>query len=141
MWPSPYITDSETLSLWDATYESGNIIVNAPGLFKDAIIEDPGEAIAGPVGAGHIAVQLLKHGASNVVFLGALISLGIGIFNLFPVPPLDGGGMVIAAIEGVRRGKRLSPRAMQFVYMIGVALLLTLFFMITYNDILRLTAN
>jgi len=104
-------------------------------------VEDPGEAVAGPVGAGHIAVEILEHGISNVVFLAALISLGIGLFNMFPVPPLDGGGMMIAGIEGIRRGKRLSPRAMQMVYMIGAALLLTFFVLITYNDVLRLTTN
>lgn len=140
-WASPYITESERLPFWDATYNSGKIIIDSPALLKDAIVQNPGEAVAGPVGAGHIAVQILEHGISNVVFLAALISLGIGLFNMFPIPPLDGGGMLIAGIEGVRRGKRISPKAMQFVYMTGAALLLTFFVMITYNDVLRLTTN
>lgn len=140
-WSSPYITESEHLPFWDAVYNSGKIIIESPALLKDAIVQNPGEAVAGPVGAGHIAVQILEHGISNVVFLAALISLGIGLFNLFPVPPLDGGGMVIAGLEGIRRGKRLSPQAIQFVYLAGAALLLTFFVMITYNDVLRLTNN
>ena len=140
-WPSPYITESERQPFWQATHDSGKIFVDTPILLKDAIFESPGEVVAGPVGAGHIAVEVLEHGVSNVIFLGALISLGIGLFNIFPVPPLDGGGIVIAGIEGIRRGKRLSPRAIQLVYMTGTALLLTFFIMITYNDVLRLTAD
>lgn len=138
---SPYITESERLSLWDATYNSGRIIYESPALLKDAIVENPSEAVRGPVGAGDIAVEYFEDGANNILLLAALISLGIGLFNLFPVPPLDGGGMVIAGIEGIRRGKRLSPRAIQFVYMAGAALLITFFIMITFNDISRLTTN
>ena len=135
------IEERYQLSFWDATYNSGKIFIDSPALLKDALLEDPGEAVAGPVGAGHIAVEVLEHGASNIIFLAALISLGIGLFNMFPVPPLDGGGMVIAGLEGARRGKRLSPRAIQLVYMFGAALLLTFFVMITYNDVLRLTVD
>lgn len=141
MWASPYITESESLSFWDATYQSGDIIAHTPGLFKDALLENPGEAVVGPVGAGNIAVEVMKYGASSVVFLAAIISLGIGVFNIFPVPPLDGGGIVIAGLEGARRGKRLSPKAMQLVYTAGAALLITFVIMITYNDVLRLTPD
>ena len=77
-------------------------------------------------------------GISNLLFIGALISLGIALFNLFPVPPLDGGGMLVAFIEGVRKGRRLSPRAIRMAYSIGTALLITLVIFITTSDILRL---
>lgn len=138
---APYITESKRYSFWQSNYYSGRILVNAPGLMKDAIITNPGEAVSGPVGAGHVAVKVLEQGLSNVVFLAGLISLGIGMFNLFPIPPLDGGGVVIAGIEGIRRGKRLSSRATQMVYVTGTVLLLTFFVLITYNDILRLVSN
>ena len=100
MWASPYITESERLSFWDATYQSGKIIADTPGLLKDALIQNPGDAVAGPVGTGQVAVEILKYGVSNIIFLAALISLGIGVFNIFPIPPLDGGGIVIAADRG-----------------------------------------
>jgi regulator of sigma E protease len=64
--------------------------------------------------------------------------LGIGLFNFFPIPPLDGGGMLVALIEGVRRGKRLSPHAMRLAYTMGTTFLITLMVLITFYDILRL---
>ncbi len=137
-WASPYITETQQHSFWQANYFSGKILVNTPTLLVDAILQNPGEAVVGVVGGGHIAVEVLKHDLSNVVFLAALFNLGIGLFNLFPIPPLDGGGIVVAALEGIRRGKRLSPRAMKLAYAIGTALLLTVFVLITYNDILRI---
>jgi regulator of sigma E protease len=67
-----------------------------------------------------------------------MISLGIGIFNLFPIPPLDGGGMLVALIEGCRRGRRLSPRTVRLVYTIGTAFLIALVILITFVDIWRI---
>lgn len=140
-WASPYITESSRESFWQANYYSGKILINSPSLMKDAILTNPGEAVTGPVGAGHVAVKVLEQGLSNVVFLAALISLGIGLFNLFPIPPLDGGGIIIAVIEGIRGGKRLSAKATQLVYVTGTVLLITFFILITYNDILRLASD
>ena len=70
--------------------------------------------------------------------MAGLISLGIGLFNFIPIPPLDGGGMLVALIESIRRGKRLTQRAMRITYTSGTILLITLMVLITYNDILRL---
>ncbi len=137
-WPSPYITETQRYSFWEATYNSGKVIVDTPTLLKDAILHNPGQAVSGPVGVGQIAVEVLRYGLSNVLLLLALINLGIGLFNLFPIPPLDGGGMLVALIEGIRRGKRLSLRATQLAYTIGAVILITLIVVITYNDILRL---
>jgi regulator of sigma E protease len=70
--------------------------------------------------------------------MASMISLGIGIFNLFPIPPLDGGGMLVAFIEGCRRGRRLSPRTMRLVYTIGTTFLIALVIIITFVDIWRI---
>jgi regulator of sigma E protease len=103
------------------------------------IKEDPGKALVGPIGAGQLVIEVVKSfGFSKVLFMAGIISLGIGLFNFFPIPPLDGGGMLVAVIEGVRRGKRLSQRALRLVYTVGTAFLIALMVMITFNDILRL---
>jgi len=73
--------------------------------------------------------------------MAGIISLGIGIFNLLPIPPLDGGGMLVALIEGVRRGKRLSRRAVRLAYTIGTAFLIALVVLVTLSDILRLVGG
>jgi regulator of sigma E protease len=73
-----------------------------------------------------------------MLFMASMISLGLGIFNLFPIPPLDGGGMLVAFIEGCRRGKRLSTRTVRMAYTIGTAFLIALVILITFVDIWRL---
>jgi len=136
-WLGPYIFQTYRSSVAEASYLGGQTILNIPVLLVDAL--SSGEAqLVGPVGAGQMTVEMIGHGFSSIVFLAGLISIGIGLFNLFPIPPLDGGGIVIALIEGVRRGKRLSPRGMRLAYAIGTALLIALFVTITFNDILRL---
>jgi regulator of sigma E protease len=77
-------------------------------------------------------------GFSSILFMASIISLGIAIFNLLPIPPLDGGGMLVAFIEGLRRGRRLSPRAMRLAYTIGTTILIALVVLVTFSDILRL---
>jgi regulator of sigma E protease len=67
-----------------------------------------------------------------------MISLGLGIFNFFPIPPLDGGGMLVAFIEGCRHGKRLSSRTVRQAYTIGTAFLIALVILITIVDIWRI---
>jgi regulator of sigma E protease len=133
--------DSERYPFFQAIAKGGEYLIEMPSMMVDAISAmggDYSDAVVGPVGVVQITGETTKYGFGAIIGLAGLISFGIGLFNLFPVPPLDGGGILIAGVEGVRRGKRLSPRAMQLTYAIGAALLFTLFIMITYNDILRL---
>ena len=77
-------------------------------------------------------------GFSRLILLAGMISVGLALFNFFPIPPLDGGGILIGVIEGVRGGKRLSPRTIRFAYMAGTALIIAVFVGIMYSDIARL---
>jgi regulator of sigma E protease len=73
--------------------------------------------------------------------MAGMLSLGLAIFNFLPIPPLDGGGMLVAFIEGFRRGKRLSPRAVRLAYTIGTIFLIALVILVTFSDILRLISG
>ena len=73
--------------------------------------------------------------------MASIISLGLGLFNLLPIPPLDGGGMLVALVEGARRGKRLSPRAVRLAYTIGTAFLIIVMVVVTFSDVLRLVTG
>jgi regulator of sigma E protease len=73
--------------------------------------------------------------------MASIISLGLGIFNLLPIPPLDGGGMLVAFIEGCRRGKRLSPRKVRLAHTIGTAFLIALMALVFFSDIFRLISG
>ena len=130
------------LPFWQAFYRGGDYIVHYPSLIKEAIPlirEDPSKAVQGPIGAGQLTVEVVESfGFSSVLLLGGVISISLALFNFIPIPPLDGGGMLVALIEGVRRGKRLPPRAVRLAYAIGTALMIILFVVVMYSDILRL---
>ena len=137
--------EQERLPVWMAVYEGANFIVRMPVLIIEAIpliIESPDTALVGPIGAGQLTVEVVRSsGFSSILFMAGIISLGIGIFNLLPIPPLDGGGMLVAFIEGLRRGKRLSPRAVRLAYTIGTTFLIALVILVTFSDIWRLISG
>ena len=96
-------------------------------------------ALVGPIGAGQLTVEIVRSsGFSSILFMASMISLGLALFNFLPIPPLDGGGMLVAFIEGCRRGKRLSPRTVRLAYTIGTTFLIALMILITFIDIWRL---
>jgi len=134
--------EQERLPVWRAVYLGARDIIYMPMLIIEAIpqiIESPDTALVGPIGAGQLTVEIVRSsGFSSMLFMASMISLGLGIFNLLPIPPLDGGGMLVAFIEGCRRGKRLSPRTMRLAYTIGTAFLIGLVILITFVDIWRL---
>jgi len=144
-WVDGISIEQERLSVWQAVYLGGGFIIHMPEMIVASIPEikeDPGKALVGPVGAGQLTVEAVRSfGLSNMLFMAGIISLGFGLFNFFPIPPLDGGGMLVALIEGARRGKRLSPRAIKLAYTIGTVCLITLAVMIYANDIFRLISG
>jgi len=134
--------EQERLPVWRAVYLGARYIIYMPVLIIEAIpqiIKSPDLALVGPIGAGQLTVEVVRSsGFSNILFMGGIISLGLGIFNLFPIPPLDGGGMLVALIEGFRRGKRLSLRAVRLAYTIGTTFLIALMVLVTILDIWRI---
>jgi regulator of sigma E protease len=65
----------------------------------------------------------------------------VALFNFIPFPPLDGGGIVIALIEGIRRGKRLSQKAVHAAYYVGWVFMIMLFVVVFYSDIARIISG
>jgi len=137
--------EQERLPVWRAFYLGARDIIYMPVLIIEAIpqiIESPDTALVGPIGAGQLTVEMVRSsGFSSIVFMASIISLGLAIFNFLPIPPLDGGGMLVAFIEGCRRGKRLSPRAVRLAYTIGTTFLIALVILVTFSDISRLISG
>jgi len=134
--------EQEPLPVWRAVYLGARDIIYMPVLIIEAIpqiIKSPDMALVGPIGAGQLTVELVRSsGLSSILFMASMISLGLALFNFLPIPPLDGGGMLVAFIEGCRRGKRLSPRTVRLAYTIGTTFLIALVILITFIDIWRL---
>ncbi|QJW49166.1 RIP metalloprotease RseP [bacterium BFN5] len=93
--------------------------------------------LAGPIGVAQMAGEVAQLGIVPLLQFAAFLSINLGLINLLPVPVLDGGHLVTLAIEGVR-GKSLSRNKMQFIQMVGFALLMILLIITTFKDIARL---
>ena len=92
--------------------------------------------LAGPLGVAQMAGEAAQIGFVPLLNFAALLSLNLGIINLFPIPALDGGHFMTLVFEAVR-GKPLSAQALRYAQSVGIALLLALMVLATKNDIVR----
>ena len=133
---------TKKLGLGSAIWKSAAYCREMAGLvFKSLGMLFSGEAglkdMAGPVGIIQILGNATKAGWYTVLDLCVLLSVNLGLFNLFPIPGLDGGRLFFILIEWIRR-KPVPPEKEGLVHMIGLGLLLILVVVVTFNDVLRL---
>ncbi|MEV5024718.1 RIP metalloprotease RseP [Paenibacillus sp. LPE1-1-1.1] len=93
--------------------------------------------LGGPVRTMEYTSQIAQQGIVQLTSWTALLSLYLGIFNLLPIPALDGSRLIFLGIEAVRR-RPIDPNRESMVHFVGFALLMLLMLVVTYNDILRL---
>ncbi len=93
--------------------------------------------MAGPIGIFELVGKGVHSGWEDYFFLIGLISVAIGMFNLFPIPILDGGHAVFFIIEGIR-GKRVKEKTLERASAVGAIFLLSLVVYATYSDIMRI---
>ena len=89
----------------------------------------------GPVGISEAVAQ--TNGFREFFEMMALISLSLGVTNLLPIPALDGGKFVLLLVEAIRK-KPLKPETEMNIQILGIGIILTIFLLVTYNDILRI---
>lgn len=95
------------------------------------------KTLGGPIMIAQVAGKAAESGLSELLSLVAFLSLQLGIINLFPIPVLDGGHILFFGIESIK-GKPLSERFMSIAQQVGIALLIALMVLVTYNDIFRI---
>ena len=108
-------------------------ILNA---LKSLIFQPDLNKLGGPVAIFKASSDAAKNGLENVLFFLAMISINIGIFNLIPIPALDGGKIVLNIIEAIRR-KPLKQEIETYVTLVGVVIMVVLMIAVTWNDIMR----
>lgn len=119
---------SETARVTVLTLQSvGEMIVGARGT----------EELGGPVRIVQLSRDIGSAGWENYILLMAILSVNLGLINLFPIPMLDGGHLMFYAIEAVR-GRPLSERAQEMGFRVGLAMILTLMIFLTFNDFLNM---
>ena len=104
---------------------------------KNLIFQPDLNKLGGPVALFKASSDAAKNGIENVLYFLAIISINIGIFNLIPIPALDGGKIVLNILEAIRR-KPLKQEIETYVTLAGVVIMVVLMIAVTWNDIMRL---
>jgi regulator of sigma E protease len=94
------------------------------------------DQLAGPLGIASFAGEMAQRGVADFVWFVALISVSIGLVNLFPIPVLDGGHLLYYGFEAAL-GRPLGERAQEVGFRVGLALVLSLMLLATFNDLVR----
>jgi regulator of sigma E protease len=98
------------------------------------------DQLGGPIRIAQVSGQVASAGFVALIHLTAVLSVSIGLLNLFPIPLLDGGHLLFYAIEAIR-GRPLSERAQEVGFRIGLAIVVMLMIFATFNDILHLATS
>ena len=104
---------------------------------KNLIFQPDLNKLGGPVALFKASSDAAKNGIENVLYFLAIISINIGIFNLIPIPALDGGKIVLNILEAIR-SKPLKQEIETYVTLAGVVIMVVLMIAVTWNDIMRL---
>ena len=122
-------------ALVEAVRETGHIVARTGQFLQRFVVgrEDKCQ-LGGPVKIADMAGKAARLGFEWLVQLVALLSVGIGILNLLPIPPLDGGHLVFYGLEALK-GRPVSERAMEAVYRAGLLLVLAFMAFVFWNDL------
>lgn len=122
-------------SVGQAVQETGHIIVRTGEFFKRfAFGREDKCQLGGPVKIANMASQAAKQGFDWLIQLTAMLSIGIGLLNLFPLPPLDGGHLVFYAVEAIK-GSPVSVAAQETFYRVGFLFVMGFMGFVLFNDL------
>ena len=130
----------ESLSL--GVYESYYVVERTfDYLGKLVVGRESADQLSGPIRIAQVSGQVATFGGlAGLISLIAVLSVSIGLINLFPIPLLDGGHLLFYGIEAVR-GRPLSERAQEIGFRIGLAIVLMLMLFATWNDIVHIGSS
>ena len=129
---------SDLLSMFVGGFTTAaNSALSILSALKNLIFHPDLNKLGGPVAIFKASSDAAKNGIENVLYFLAMISINIGIFNLIPIPALDGGKIVLNILEAIRR-KPLKQEIETYVTLAGVVIMVVLMIAVTWNDIMRL---
>lgn len=118
--------------------ETWFVITRTLGYLADVVIgRESADQLGGPLRIAQVSGQVATIGFVALINLTAVLSVSIGLINLFPVPMLDGGHLLYYGLEGLR-GKPLGEEAQEYGFRIGLALVMMLMIFATWNDLVHL---
>ena len=129
---------SDLLSMFVGGFTTAaNSALSILSALKNLIFHPDLNKLGGPVAIFKASSDAAKNGIENVLYFLAIISINLGIFNLIPIPALDGGKIVLNILEAIRR-KPLKQEIETYVTLAGVVIMVVLMIAVTWNDIMRL---
>lgn len=128
-------------AVWMGVQETWFVIDRTLGYIGGVVIgRESTDQLGGPIRIAQMSGQVASAGFVALLHLAAVLSVSIGLLNLFPIPLLDGGHLLFYGIEALR-GRPLSERAQEVGFRIGLAIVLMLMIFATFNDIVHLATS
>lgn len=141
--PDPSVTIKEQYGLGEAfvkaaTFEWNYIVLTHKAIFYLVTGQMSAKNLAGPIGIVKMSGDAAKQGWTQLIFLAAILSIGLGVFNLLPFPALDGGHLVFLLVEAMTK-KPVSLKVQERAATAGFLLLMGLMVIVFYNDLVNLS--
>ncbi|HWX82723.1 MAG TPA: RIP metalloprotease RseP [Xanthobacteraceae bacterium] len=128
-------------AVWMGVQETWFVIDRTMSYIGGVVVgREAADQLGGPIRIAQMSGQVATVGFVALIHLAAVLSVSIGLLNLFPIPLLDGGHLLFYAIEALR-GRPLSERAQEVGFRIGLAIVLMLMIFATFNDIVHLATS
>lgn len=122
----------------EAVFETGRIIGGTlKGLFEMIVGARGTQELGGPLRIAQMSGEIAKDGMVPALWFTAVLSINLGLINLFPIPMLDGGHLALYAVEAAR-GRPLTERSQEIAFRFGLAMVLSLMLFATWNDLVHL---
>lgn len=124
-------------AVWRATDETWNIATGTLTALGQIVTgRRTTDELGGPIAIAQMSRVVARTGIGDLIRFAALLSVNLGLINLFPIPILDGGHLMFYAAEAIR-GRPLGARAQEYGFRVGLALVLTVMIFVTWNDLVR----
>lgn len=140
--PEDIVTETYSVpaAAWLAVQETWFVTERTLSYLGAVIVgRESADQLGGPIRVAEVSAQVATIGFVALINLAAILSISIGLINLFPIPMLDGGHLVFFAFEAIR-GRPLSDRVQEIGFRIGLAAVLMLMIFATWNDIIHLSS-
>jgi regulator of sigma E protease len=133
-----YRRSSPFTALFEATAETGRMIGGTLVALGEMIVGSRGtQELGGPLRIAQMSGQIAQDGFVPALWFTAVLSINLGLINLFPIPMLDGGHLLLYGIEA-GRGRPLTERSQEIAFRFGLAMVLSLMVFATWNDLVHL---
>jgi regulator of sigma E protease len=125
-------------AIWIGIQKTAGVSWDILEYVGDLISGDRGtDDLGGPLRIAQISGEMAQGGVSQLIFLMAMLSVNLGLINLFPIPMLDGGHLAFYLAEALR-GRPLGPKVQEYGFRFGLVLVLSLVIFVTWNDLVHL---